>query len=69
MDAYEEMIRHTSTPAAPWHVIPADNKWFTRLAVAATVIDALESLDLHYPPVDAAKKAELKAARAALDAE
>ena len=49
MAAYEEMIRHTATPHAPWYVVPADHKWFTRLVVAGAVIDALEELDLAYP--------------------
>src|SRR5262249_54220083 len=52
MKAYEEAIRATSTPWAPWHVVPADHKWFTRLAVAGIVLDALERLDLAYPTVD-----------------
>ncbi len=67
MTAYEDMIRATSTEWAPWHVIPADNKWFTRLAVAATVIRALEKLDLAYPKVDKAKRRELAEVRKALD--
>ena len=69
MEAYEETIRHTSTSWAPWHVVPADNKWFTRLAVAAAVVDAMQSVDLHFPQVDEAQKAELAKARAALMAE
>ena len=64
--AYEAVIRQTSTRHAPWFVVPADNKWFTRLVVAAAVIDALESLDLSFPKVDDAKKKELSQARAAL---
>lgn len=67
--AYEEMIRHTSSPEAPWYVIPADAKWFVRLVVAAAVIETLEGLDLEYPRVDAAKQKDLDAARAALEAE
>ena len=63
MDAYEEMIANTSTPHAPWFVIPADNKWFTRLAVAAAVVDALDDLNLSYPTVDQQKRKELEAAR------
>jgi PPK2 family polyphosphate:nucleotide phosphotransferase len=63
MTAYEEMIANTSTPHAPWFVIPADNKWFTRLAVAAAIVDTLEELDLAYPKVDAQKKKELESAR------
>jgi PPK2 family polyphosphate:nucleotide phosphotransferase len=63
MEAYEDMIRATATPHAPWYVVPADNKWFTRLVVAAAVVDALEGLDLRYPKVDRKKRAELAAAR------
>ena len=66
MEAYEEMIANTSTPHSPWFVIPADNKWLTRLAVAAAVVDSLEDLELSYPKVDARKRKELDAARKAL---
>jgi PPK2 family polyphosphate:nucleotide phosphotransferase len=66
MDVYEDMIRETSTEHAPWYVVPADHKWFTRLAVAEIIIHALQSLDLAYPKMDAAKRKELKVARAAL---
>ncbi len=66
MGAYEDMIRATSTECAPWYVIPADNKWFTRVAVASVIIETLAGLGLHYPKVDDAKRAELKAARAQL---
>ena len=52
MEAYEDMIRNTATKEAPWYVVPADNKWFTRVVVAAAVIDALDSLDLQYPKVE-----------------
>ncbi len=69
MEAYEEAIRATAARHAPWFVVPADNKWFTRLVVAAAIVQALERLDLAYPKVDAAKKRELAAARAALMAE
>jgi len=69
MAAYEEMIQHTATPHAPWYVVPADKKWYTRLVVAAAIIHALEELNLHYPTVDAAKRKELKAARIALEHE
>lgn len=65
-DAYEDMIRHTATPEAPWYVVPADHKWFTRLVVAAAVIEALSSLDLHYPKISPAQRRELAAARRAL---
>src|SRR6188474_1681511 len=66
MKAYEETIRETSTDDSPWYVVPADNKWFTRVIVAAAVVDALASLNLRYPRVNAAKKKELAVARAAL---
>ncbi len=66
MSAYEEMIRNTSTKFAPWHVIPADHKWFTRLAVAEVIIHALDTLDLSFPKVDADKEKEIKNARRAL---
>jgi PPK2 family polyphosphate:nucleotide phosphotransferase len=66
MDAYEEVIANTSTPHAPWFVIPADNKWFTRLAVAAAIVDTLDGLNLSYPKVDAQKKKELEGARKVL---
>lgn len=69
MNAYEEMIRNTSTKHAPWHVIPADHKWFARLAVAEVLIHALDSLDLSFPKVDADKEKELKNARRALKRE
>jgi len=64
--AYEEMIQNTATRRVPWHVIPADNKWFTRVAVAAVVIEALHSLDLRFPEVDDEKKRELAKVRRAL---
>ncbi len=63
MKAYEDMIRHTSSAHAPWYVVPADNKWFTRLVVAGAVIEALDSLDLHYPVVTPAQEKDLKEAR------
>jgi PPK2 family polyphosphate:nucleotide phosphotransferase len=66
MKAYEDMIRHTATKRAPWYVVPADNKWFTRIVVAAAVIEALSSLDLAYPTVSAAKLKDLAAAKQAL---
>jgi PPK2 family polyphosphate:nucleotide phosphotransferase len=66
MDAYEDTIRHTATPYAPWYVVPADNKWFTRIVVAAAVVDALDSLDLQYPKVTGRQRKELAAAREAL---
>jgi PPK2 family polyphosphate:nucleotide phosphotransferase len=66
MEAYEETIRHTATDDAPWYVVPADNKWFTRVVVVAAVIDALASLNLHYPKVGKEKLKELAAARRSL---
>jgi len=69
MAAYEEAIRETSTPEAPWYVIPADKKWFTRLAVAGALVDALERLKLEYPKVEGAALEDLEKARAALKSE
>lgn len=66
MSAYESAIRATATPEAPWFVVPADNKWFTRLVVAGVVIDALASLDLAYPVLDPVQHAKLAAARQSL---
>ena len=67
MKAFEETIRHTATPYAPWYAVPANNKWFTRAVVAAVIVDALEDLKLAYPKMDAAKRKELQAARALLE--
>jgi PPK2 family polyphosphate:nucleotide phosphotransferase len=69
MKAYEDMIRHTATPAAPWYVVPADHKWFARLVVADAIVEALESLDLKFPTVGADKRKDLEKARAALESE
>jgi len=66
MKAYEETIRETATEDAPWYVVPADNKWFTRMIVAAAVVDALASMKLAYPKVSPAMAKELAAAREAL---
>jgi hypothetical protein len=63
------MIQHTATEQAPWTVVPADHKWFTRLVVAATVIDALAGLDLQYPTLSEADRGELAKARRELEAE
>ena len=65
-DAYEQMIRHTAVKHAPWYVVPADNKWYTRLVVAAAIVDAMEGLKLHFPRTDAARRKELALARRAL---
>jgi len=69
MHAFEEAIRATASKHAPWFVVPADNKWFTRLVVAAAIVDAMENLNLAYPKVDAAKRKQLAAARVALSRE
>ncbi len=69
MRAFDEAIQASATKHAPWFVVPADNKWFTRLVVAAAVVEALENLDLDYPKIDAAKKKELDGAREALSHE
>jgi polyphosphate kinase 2 (PPK2 family) len=66
MQAYEDMIRQTATDYAPWHVVPADHKWFTRLVVSEVVVHALESLQPNYPKVSPARRKELAAARTAL---
>jgi PPK2 family polyphosphate:nucleotide phosphotransferase len=66
--AYEDMIRNTATPHAPWYVVPADNKWFTRLVVAGAVVDALLELKLHFPEMDAKKRRELGEVRRLLEA-
>jgi PPK2 family polyphosphate:nucleotide phosphotransferase len=69
MAAFEDMIRHTSTPEAPWFVVPADHKWFTRIAVAAAIAQAMNALDLDYPKVAGKALKELKKAAKALKAE
>jgi PPK2 family polyphosphate:nucleotide phosphotransferase len=66
MHAFEEAIQATASKQAPWFVVPADNKWFTRLLVAAAIVEAVEKLDLSYPKVDAENKKALAAARADL---
>jgi PPK2 family polyphosphate:nucleotide phosphotransferase len=68
MHAFEEAIRATASKQAPWYVVPADNKWFTRLVVAAAIVEVVEGLDLAYPKVDAQKGKELAAARLELEA-
>ena len=62
-DAYEQVIRHTATKDAPWFVVPADHKWYTRIVVAAAIVDALDSLDLHFPEVDDSQRSVLEEAR------
>ncbi len=66
MAAYEDVIRNTSAPHAPWFAVPSDKKWFSRLVVAAAVIDALQGLDLHYPEIDEPQRKELAQAREVL---
>lgn len=68
MHAYQEMIQNTATAQAPWYVVPADRKWFTRLVVSEVVVQALESMNLQYPTVEPAKKKELEALRKQLTA-
>jgi PPK2 family polyphosphate:nucleotide phosphotransferase len=67
--AYQEVIRHTSTKAAPWYVVPADHKWFARVVIGSAIVSALESLDLTYPKVDAAALEEFRQVRKALEEE
>jgi PPK2 family polyphosphate:nucleotide phosphotransferase len=69
MHAFEETIRTTASKQAPWYVVPADNKWFSRLLVAAAIVETVERLDLAYPTVDAAKREELQTMREALGRE
>ncbi len=68
-DAFSQMLSHTSTEWAPWHVIPADRKWFARIAVSAVLVQALVEIDPRYPVPDAATRQALAQARAALEAE
>jgi PPK2 family polyphosphate:nucleotide phosphotransferase len=67
--AYQEVIRHTSSAVAPWHVVPADHKWFARVVIGSAIVAALEKLDLKFPKVDSASLAEFKQVRRALMAE
>jgi PPK2 family polyphosphate:nucleotide phosphotransferase len=67
MGAYEDMIRHTATPEAPWYIVPADHKWFMHATVSSAIIETLDSLKLAFPTVDRARGKELEAARAALE--
>jgi PPK2 family polyphosphate:nucleotide phosphotransferase len=68
-EVYEDMIRHTASEHAPWYVVPADNKWFTRLVVSQAVVDALKDMDLKYPKVSSAEQAALAQARKQLENE
>jgi PPK2 family polyphosphate:nucleotide phosphotransferase len=67
--AYQEVIRHTSSRAAPWYVVPADHKWFARVVIGSVIVSALDGLDLKFPKVDAAALAEFKQVRKALEEE
>jgi PPK2 family polyphosphate:nucleotide phosphotransferase len=69
MAAYEDMIRHTATPEAPWYVVPADHKWFTHLVVAAALVESMKELHLAFPKFDPSKRKDLEAARKALERE
>jgi hypothetical protein len=66
MAAYQDIIRHTSTRDAPWHVVPADHKWFARVVIGSVIVSALEALNLRYPRVGSASKAEFAKVRKAL---
>jgi len=66
MEAYEEMIRHTASPHAPWYIIPADHKWFTHIAVSSAIIQTLRGLDLEFPKVEKGRRKALEAARQTL---
>jgi PPK2 family polyphosphate:nucleotide phosphotransferase len=67
--AYQEIVRHTATILAPWHVVPADHKWFARVVIGSTVVSALEKLDLKFPKADKASLQEFEAVRVALEHE
>jgi polyphosphate kinase 2 (PPK2 family) len=67
--AYEETIRHTATKHAPWHVVPADHKWFTRLMIAVTLVERMEALGLEFPVLDEAALRELERIRSLLEAQ
>jgi PPK2 family polyphosphate:nucleotide phosphotransferase len=69
MAAYEDMIRHTAIPEAPWHVVPTDHKWFAQLAISATIVERLERLNLQFPKVEGQALAEMRKVRKALMAE
>ena len=66
MAAYQDILRHTSKPFAPWHIVPADHKWFARVVIGSTIVSALDRLDLHFPKVDKADRSEFKQVRQAL---
>ncbi len=66
---YQDIVRHTSTKVAPWHVVPADHKWFARVVIGSAIVAALDKLDLHFPKVDKAERSEFKQVLEALLAE
>jgi polyphosphate kinase 2 (PPK2 family) len=69
MAAYQDMLRHTSSPVAPWHVVPADHKWFARVVIGSAIVSALETLNLRFPRADKASLKEFEQVRKALLAE
>jgi polyphosphate kinase 2 (PPK2 family) len=69
MAAYQDMIRHTSSPLAPWHVVPADHKWFARVVIGSTIVSAMEKLALEFPKVDKTSLREFDRVREALEQE
>ena len=66
---YQDIVRHTSTPSAPWYVVPADHKWFARVVIGSAILNALEGLDLRFPRADKASLQEFKQVRQALENE
>ena len=68
-EAYEDLIKHTSCEEAPWHVVPADRKWFSRVVIGSAIVNALEKLDLHFPTVDGEAKKDFTLIREALEKE
>jgi PPK2 family polyphosphate:nucleotide phosphotransferase len=69
MAVYQDIVRHTSTSFAPWHVVPADHKWFARVVIGSTIVSALEGLNLHFPRADRASLREFEHVRKALENE
>jgi polyphosphate kinase 2 (PPK2 family) len=69
MAVYQDIVRHTSTPSAPWYVVPADHKWFARVVIGSAIVSALEGLNLHFPRADKASLREFKQVRQALESQ
>jgi hypothetical protein len=69
MAVYQDTVRHTSTPFAPWYVVPADHKWFARVVIGSAIVSALEKLNLRFPRVGEASKEEFATVRKALESE